>query len=149
MLPSLPGIASYYEADYALVQLAVSGYLAVTGLLQLLIGPLSDRYGRRPVLLIASLAIFPRRDRSRPRLAPTVESFPAIIRMVQAGVVSGMVLSRAIVRDMVGTDEAASMIGYVTMGMTLAPMIGPALGGIMEETVRLAIRVRVAVGVRP
>jgi DHA1 family bicyclomycin/chloramphenicol resistance-like MFS transporter len=65
ILPSLPGIASYYQADYALVQLAVSGYLAVTGLLQLLIGPLSDRYGRRPVL-IASLTIFPRRDRVDP-----------------------------------------------------------------------------------
>jgi DHA1 family bicyclomycin/chloramphenicol resistance-like MFS transporter len=114
------------------VQLAVSGYLAFTGLLQLIIGPLSDRYGRRPVLMIASLTIFPRRDRSRPRLAPTMETF-LIIRMMQASVASGMVLSRAIVRDMVDTDEAASMIGYVTMGMTLAPMIGPALGGIMDE----------------
>lgn len=130
LLPSLPGIASYYAADYALVQLAVSGYLAFTGLLQLLIGPLSDRYGRRPVLL-TGLGIFLVATALAP-LAPTVESFLAI-RMVQASVASGMVLSRAIVRDMVDTDEAASMIGYVTMGMTLAPMIGPALGGVMDE----------------
>lgn len=129
-LPSLPGIAAFYQADYALVQLAVSGYLAFTGLLQLVIGPLSDRYGRRPVML-ASLAIFLVATALAP-LAPTVESFLAI-RMVQASVVSGMVLSRAIVRDMVDTDQAASMIGYVTMGMTLAPMIGPALGGVMDE----------------
>ncbi len=89
ILPSLPGIASYYEADYALVQLAVSGYLAVTGLLQLIIGPLSDRYGRRPVM-IASLSIFLIATALTP-FAPTIEAF-LIIRMVQAGVVSGMVL---------------------------------------------------------
>jgi MFS transporter, DHA1 family, multidrug resistance protein len=130
LLPSLPGIASFYEADYALVQLAVSGYLAFTGLLQLLIGPLSDRYGRRPVLL-GGLAIFLAATALAP-LAPNVESF-LFIRMIQAAVACGMVLSRAIVRDMVDTDEAASMIGYVTMGMTLAPMIGPALGGVLEE----------------
>tara|TARA_R110002020_G_scaffold14638_16_gene51871 strand:- start:1416 stop:2645 length:1230 start_codon:yes stop_codon:yes gene_type:complete len=129
-LPSMPSIAAYYQADYAVVQLAISGYLAFTGLLQLIIGPMSDRYGRRPVM-IGSLLVFLVATVLAP-FAPTVESFLAI-RMIQAGVVSGMVLSRAIVRDMVGTDQAASMIGYVTMGMTLAPMIGPALGGIMDE----------------
>ena len=129
-LPSLPGIATYYQADYALVQLAVSGYLAFTGLLQLVIGPLSDRYGRRPVM-IAALLIFLMATALAP-FAPTVETFLAV-RMLQATVVSGMVLSRAIVRDIVDTDKAASMIGYVTMGMTLAPMIGPVLGGFMEE----------------
>ncbi|MDP3524988.1 MAG: MFS transporter, partial [Hoeflea sp.] len=50
-LPSMPSIASHYRADYALVQRAISGYLAFTGLLQLIIGPLSDRYGRRPVMI--------------------------------------------------------------------------------------------------
>jgi len=130
LLPSLPGIATYYQADYGLVQLAVSGYLAFTGLLQLVIGPLSDRYGRRPVM-ITGLVIFLIATALVP-FAPTVETFLAL-RMLQATVVSGMVLSRAIVRDTVGTEQAASMIGYVTMGMTLAPMIGPVLGGIMEE----------------
>ncbi|MCY0095518.1 multidrug effflux MFS transporter [Hoeflea ulvae] len=129
-LPSLPGIAAYYQADYAVVQLAVSGYLAFTALLQLIIGPLSDRYGRRPVML-TGLLIFLLATALAP-FAPTVESFLAF-RMLQAGVVSGMVLSRAIVRDMVGTDQAASMIGYVTMGMTLAPMIGPVMGGVLED----------------
>ena len=130
ILPSLPGIATYYQADYALVQLAVSGYLAVTALLQLIIGPLSDRYGRRPVL-IASLVFFLAATAAAP-FAPDIETF-LVIRMLQAGVVSGMVLSRAIVRDIVGAEQAASMIGYVTMGMTLAPMIGPILGGFMDE----------------
>lgn len=129
-LPSMPSIATHYQADYALVQLAISGYLAFTGLLQLVIGPLSDRYGRRPVMIV-SLVIFLVATALLP-FAPTIESF-LIIRMFQAAVASGMVLSRAIVRDMVSADQAASMIGYVTMGMTLAPMIGPALGGVMDE----------------
>ena len=129
-LPSLPGIGAHYGADYAVVQLAVSGYLAFTALLQLVIGPLSDRFGRRPVL-IGALIIFLVATLAAP-FAPTVESFLAL-RMLQATVVSGLVLSRAIVRDMVAPEEAASMIGYVTMGMTLVPMIGPALGGVIDQ----------------
>ncbi len=129
-LPALPGMAEYFDADYALVQLAISAYLAVTALLQIIIGPLSDRFGRRPVLLggygvflLATLGCI---------LASSIESL-LFFRMLQAGVASGIVLSRAIVRDMVPPAQAASMIGYVTMGMSLVPMIGPALGGVLDE----------------
>ena len=54
-------------------------------------------------------------------------------RMLQAAVVVAMVLSRAIVRDMVPEAQAASMIGYVTMGMAVVPMIGPAIGGALDQ----------------
>jgi DHA1 family bicyclomycin/chloramphenicol resistance-like MFS transporter len=53
--------------------------------------------------------------------------------MVQALSAAGMVISRAIVRDMVSDEKAASMIGYVTMGMAMAPMIGPTIGGFLDE----------------
>ena len=53
--------------------------------------------------------------------------------MIQTAIVSGLVLSRAAVRDMVGTDEAASLFGYITMGMALVPMVGPAIGGYLDE----------------
>jgi DHA1 family bicyclomycin/chloramphenicol resistance-like MFS transporter len=66
-------------------------------------------------------------------LAPTFELFLAC-RIVQSSVVSGLVLSRAVVRDMHGPDKSASMIGYVTMGMALAPMFGPTIGGLVDET---------------
>lgn len=128
-LPSLPGIAAHFDADYAVVQLAVSGYLAVTGLLQLLVGPLSDRYGRRPVLLW-SMGIFVAATIGA-LLAPNVETFLAC-RMVQATVASGFALSRAIVRDTSPPEKAASRIGYVTMGMAVVPMLGPMLGGALE-----------------
>lgn len=129
-LPSLPSMAKYFAVDYHLMQLSLSLYLAMTALVQLLIGPIADRYGRRPVLLgvvalftISTIgAIF----------APGYLSF-MVFRMAQAAIAVGFVLSRAIVRDMVDQDRAASMIGYVTMGMSIVPMIGPVIGGALDE----------------
>lgn len=130
VVPSLPSLASFYGASYSTVTLTVSAYLALTAVLQLAIGPLSDRYGRRPVMLgcfavflVATVGCM---------FAPTIESFLAF-RMAQATVASAFALSRAIVRDMVGPEEAASLIGYVTMGMSVAPMISPMIGGYLDE----------------
>lgn len=131
ILPSLPSIAQDFDADYAVVATAVSGYLALTGILQLVLGPLSDRYGRRPVLLITG-AIFLVATAGC-LFAPNIAVFLAC-RMAQSAVASGLVLSRAIVRDMVPPREAASLLGYVTMGMSIVPMIGPMVGGILDET---------------
>ena len=128
-LPSLPNMTAYFQTDYALMQLSVSAYLGGTGVLQLVIGPLSDRYGRRPVILWA-LAIFLLATIGC-LLAPDAESF-LVFRMIQTTIATGMVLSRAIVRDMVPADRAASMIGYVTMGMAMVPMAAPALGGYLD-----------------
>jgi DHA1 family bicyclomycin/chloramphenicol resistance-like MFS transporter len=129
-LPSLPGMAHHFETDYAVVQLAVSLYLGAIGLLQLFIGPASDRFGRRPVML-ACFGVFMAGTLAA-IYAPTIELFLAC-RLLQAFSAAGMVLSRAIVRDTVEASEAASMIGYVTMGMALVPMVGPMLGGFLDE----------------
>ena len=129
-LPSLNGMTVYFGTDYAVMQLAVSGYLAATAVLQIFVGPLADRFGRRPMVL-GALAIFVLATLGAV-MAPTVEVFLAF-RLLQAAVVTTMVLSRAIVRDMVPDDQAASMIGYVTMGMALVPMIGPAIGGALDQ----------------
>jgi DHA1 family bicyclomycin/chloramphenicol resistance-like MFS transporter len=56
-----------------------------------------------------------------------------LFRMLQSAVAAGLVLSRAIVRDMVPQNEAASMIGYVTMGMALVPMVAPMIGGALDQ----------------
>ncbi len=129
-LPSLPSMAAYFDADYRLVQLSVTVYLAANALIQVFVGPISDRYGRRPVI-IAGIVVFLAATLGCV-LAATIEVFLAF-RILQASVITGLVLSRAAVRDMVSQDEAASMIGYVTMGMALVPMIGPAIGGALEE----------------
>ncbi|MBP7000698.1 multidrug effflux MFS transporter [Amaricoccus sp.] len=130
VLPSLPSLAKAYGAEYGVVSLTVSAYLGLTAVLQLAIGPLSDRYGRRPVMLgcfavflVATLGC---------AFAPTIEIFLGF-RMAQATVASAFALSRAIVRDMVGTEEAASLIGYITMGMSLSPMVAPVIGGFVDQ----------------
>lgn len=129
-LPSLPAMAAYFQTDYGVMQLSVAVYLAFSAVLQIFVGPLSDKFGRRPLILwgigifmVATLGCI---------FAPNIETFLAF-RMMQAAIATAMVLSRAAVRDMYTQDQAASMIGYVTMGMAVVPMISPALGGILDE----------------
>lgn len=129
-LPSLPGMARYYDVEYAVMQLSVSAFLAVSAVLQLICGPISDRFGRRPVV-IGSLLIFALATAGT-LAAPTAGWF-LFFRMLQAVVTTGFVISRAVVRDMVPAEQAASMIGYVTMGMSLVPMIAPTVGGVLDE----------------
>ena len=130
-LPSLPAIAVHFETDYRMAQLMVPVFLTAMALLQMVIGPMSDRFGRRPVLLwsysvfiLATVASI---------YAPTIE-FLLVCRVFQSFSAAGMVLSRAVVRDTVDhIDEAASRIGYVTMGMSLVPMVAPTIGGFLDE----------------
>ena len=129
-LPSLPSMAAHFGVPYALMQLSVSLYLVATAILQVFIGPISDRYGRRPVMLVAT-TIFTLATLGA-MLAPGFGLFLAC-RLLQATIATGFVLSRAVVRDMVPQDQAASMIGYVTMGMSIVPMIGPVIGGVLDE----------------
>ncbi|PCJ76910.1 MAG: Bcr/CflA family drug resistance efflux transporter [Rhodobacteraceae bacterium] len=129
-LPSLVNIAEDFEADYAIVSLSIAGYLAITAILQIMIGPLSDRFGRRPVLLgalsifvIASLGCL---------LAENIWVF-LLFRFLQGAIIAGSALSPAIVRDMMPAKQAASILGYIAMAMAIAPMLGPMLGGALDE----------------
>jgi DHA1 family bicyclomycin/chloramphenicol resistance-like MFS transporter len=130
ILPSLPAMAGHFGTDYAVMQFAVSGYIAGTALLQLVLGPLSDIFGRRRVmigsiliLLIGTLICL---------FAQTITVF-MIGRLLQTTVVAGFVLPRAIIRDTVPMESAASMIAYVTMGMSLIPMVAPTVGGTLND----------------
>ncbi|UWQ28329.1 multidrug effflux MFS transporter [Leisingera sp. M523] len=128
-LPSLASIATDLDASYATVSLAVAGYLATTAVIQLIVGPLSDRVGRRPVLL-TSLFVFAG--------ASVICAFAAdvwtflVFRMLQGGMISGYALSLAIVRDTTSERKAAGLIGYISMAMAIAPMLGPMLGGLLD-----------------
>lgn len=130
-LPSLPNMTAYFGTEYWVLQMSVAVYFAVTAVLQILVGPISDNLGRRPVILwglalfiLATIGCI---------YAPTATIF-LMFRMCQAVIVTAMVLSRAIIRDVVSTDQAASMIGYVSMGMSVVPMLGPMIGGVLDET---------------
>lgn len=129
-LPSLPGMARHFGVDYAVIQLSVTAYLAASALVQLFIGPLADRYGRRPVML-GSLLLFVA-STAGTLLATTVGWF-LLFRMGQAVISAGIVLPRAVVRDIAPPDRAAGLIGYVTMGMAVVPMAAPILGGALDE----------------
>jgi MFS transporter, DHA1 family, multidrug resistance protein len=126
LVPSLPLLARVFEAGPGAVQLVLTLFLAGIAGGQLVYGPLSDRYGRRPVL-IAGLALF---------LLGTVLcglawSLPALIagRALEAcGGSAGMVLGRAIVRDVHDRERSARAIATISMAMTLAPSISPAIG---------------------
>jgi DHA1 family bicyclomycin/chloramphenicol resistance-like MFS transporter len=123
-------MTEYFGTEYRVMQLSVALFLACSAVLQLVIGPLADKWGRRAVILgglglfaLATLGCI---------LAPTAEIF-LTFRMGQAVIAVAMVLSRAAVRDQYSQDQAASMLGYVTMGIAVIPMIGPAIGGMLDE----------------
>lgn len=130
-VPSMPGMQQVFAVDYGTIQLTVTLYLFGTAIAQLFYGPLSDRFGRRPVLL-AGLVLFLVSSLAA-ALATTI-TFLLIARTFQAvGGCAGLVLSRAIVRDMHNREKSASIIGYVTMGMVVVPMIAPLMGGFLED----------------
>ncbi|WP_210331084.1 multidrug effflux MFS transporter [Microvirga terrestris] len=129
-LPSMPGMARALGVDFTTIQLTLSLYLGAMALGQLIIGPLSDSFGRRPVLLTGLLVFV-----VGSAICLLAQSIDILIfgRIIQAtGGCAGITLSRAIVRDLYGRNQVASMIAYVTMGMAVAPMIAPTIGGLLE-----------------
>lgn len=123
-------MARHFGVELAAVQLTLSAFLAGLAAAQLIYGPLSDRFGRRPVLL-AGLCIY---------VVATVACMVAtsitlliVARFAQAlGACVGPVLGRAVVRDVHGRDGAARVLSYLSAAMALAPAIGPILGGFLE-----------------
>lgn len=129
-LPSLPNIASELNSSTSILGLSVGIYLASSAVLQLIIGPFSDQFGRRP-LILWSLFIFCISTLATVFVTNTAQFL--ILRIFQAISASCMVLARAIVRDTTESiEKAGSKIAYVTMGMALVPMVGPAIGGLLD-----------------
>jgi DHA1 family bicyclomycin/chloramphenicol resistance-like MFS transporter len=129
-LPSLPTMAIYFDTSYAVMQLSVPLYLFFSAVLQLFIGPISDNLGRRKVMLwglvlflLATIGCI---------FAPNAMVFLGF-RIAQAVIATAMVLSRAVIRDLYSQEQSASVMGYVTMGVALVPMISPAIGGTLEQ----------------
>ncbi|MDP7667006.1 MAG: multidrug effflux MFS transporter [Rhodospirillales bacterium] len=130
-LPSMPGLMRVFDAGYGTVQLTLTLYMVGFAAAQLVFGPLSDRFGRRPVIL-AGLTLFV--AASAACLAATSIETLIAARIVQSvGGCAGMVIVRAIIRDLYDRDQSASQIAYVTMAAVLMTMIGPVIGGYLDD----------------
>jgi DHA1 family bicyclomycin/chloramphenicol resistance-like MFS transporter len=130
LVPAIPSLVMKFATDPANVELTVSLYLMGLAVAQLVFGPLSDRFGRRGVVL-TGLALA--------TLASTAAIFAGSIaslvawRVVQSlGASTGQTIGRAIIRDLYERDRAASMIGLVTSVVVLMPMVAPLIGGILD-----------------
>ena len=130
-IPSIPGLMSIFQSSYGTVQLVLVAYLLSMAVAQLLVGPLSDRFGRRIVALLGLLVCII----GSIVCIYSVEIEMLILgRIVQAiGACSGLVMSRTIIRDIYGTNRAASMLGYLTMAMVVVPMVAPSIGGVLDD----------------
>jgi DHA1 family bicyclomycin/chloramphenicol resistance-like MFS transporter len=130
LVPAIPGMAAKLATDPANVQLTVSLYLMGLAVAQLVFGPLSDRLGRRPVVL-AGLALAT--VASGAALLTTTVFGLVAARIVQSlGASTGQTIGRAIIRDLYDREHAASMIGLVTSVVVLMPMMAPLIGGILD-----------------
>ncbi|MBR1287675.1 multidrug effflux MFS transporter [Bradyrhizobium sp. AUGA SZCCT0177] len=130
LVPALPVLATTFGRDISIAQMTVSLFMVGIACSQIIMGPLSDRFGRRPVLL-CGLALM---------VAASVgcifaETLPQLIaaRFLQAlGGATGMVVSRAIIRDLYSRDRISSMISLVIAVMMIAQMLSPLTGGLLE-----------------
>ena len=129
-LPSLPAIARDLGVDVAAAQLTLSAFLVGIAGGQLVLGPVSDRFGRRPVLIGATLCY---------SLASIACAFATDIdqlvgaRVVQAlGACAGGVVGRAVIRDVYGRERTARVLALIASAMSVVPAIGPILGGFVE-----------------
>jgi len=126
-LPAMPGLAREFGASTGTVQLTLSLFLTGFAFAQLIYGPLSDRFGRRPVIL-AGLLVFV----GATILCAFARSIEELIlaRILQAtGACAGPVLARAVVRDLWRREDAARVLAIIAGAMAVAPAIAPVVGG--------------------
>ena len=131
LTPVTPSLADIFGTRVETVQLTLSLYLFGLAISQLVLGPLSDRFGRKPVLL---LGLFITTAASIAAVFSTSIEMLIVFRVLQAlGASAGLVIGRAIIRDLYARDRAASMIGLVTTVMVVAPMVAPLVGGLLDK----------------
>lgn len=129
-LPALPGIAEEFDSGYALANLSVAGFAIVGALTEMVAGALSDRFGRRPVVLV-SVSVFIVASIGC-ALAPSIGFF-LVCRGFQASIAACFSVAMVVIKETSTGGEAVRKIGFAGMGWALAPMSAPTLGGIVDE----------------
>jgi DHA1 family bicyclomycin/chloramphenicol resistance-like MFS transporter len=130
ILPALPGMVIAFGTTRETAQLAISAYLFTIAVGQIVIGPISDRFGRRPTLM--GCALIYSAGSLIGMYAPTIEVLIGA-RMLQAlGATSGISLARAVISDVSNRADTARIIAYLTATMVLAPMAAPNIGSYLD-----------------
>ena len=130
IVPSLTDLQEQFKTDYKTIQYTISGYLLGVAFVNFIAGPLSDRFGRRPIMLVffsiffaSSLGCYVSSD---------LNSF-LFFRLCQSSSAAGLVLSRAIIGDFSSKDETVKMLGLLSIAMGIAPSLAPLAGGIIND----------------
>lgn len=126
-LPSMPSMAAALDTTVGQVQLTLTLFVAGFAVSQLVWGPLCDRFGRRPTLLLG-LACFTAAGTAC-AMAQSIEQL-IVFRFFQAlGACAGQVVARSIVRDTTEGAESAKVMNYIALAMSLSPAVTPSIGG--------------------
>ena len=130
IVPALPDLGVIFSSDYRTIQLSVSAFSIGAAIVNLIAGPLSDRFGRRPIaigffviFILSSLGSY---------FSENIYIF-LFFRFLQASSAAGMVLARVIVGDIYSGSKATIMFGYISTIMAIGPLIGPVLGGLISD----------------
>jgi len=129
-IPSMPAIGQAFSADAGQVTLTLSFFLLGFAGAQLAYGPLSDRFGRRPALMVGiGLYILAGLWAA---LASGIEALTAARFLQGVGACSGQVLGRAVVRDIYGPDRQARVLAYIGLALAITPALAPIIGGYVQ-----------------
>ncbi|MEM1111925.1 MAG: multidrug effflux MFS transporter [Pseudomonadota bacterium] len=130
-VPAIPAIAAEFEVTASVAQLTLSVSILTMAIASLAYGGLADRFGRKPVLLagiglgaLGSVLC---------AVGPNIEMVILGRALQAAGASTGFVLARVIVRDVYGDEKSTGVLAYITAAMTLAPMLGPIMGGVLVD----------------
>ena len=130
IVPALPDLGIIFLSDYRTIQLSVSAFSIGAAIVNLIAGPLSDRFGRRPIaigffiiFILSSLGSY---------FSENIYIF-LLFRFFQASSAAGMVLARVIVGDIYSGSKATVMFGYISTIVAIGPLIGPLLGGLISD----------------
>jgi len=130
-LPSMPAMEDALGASAASVQLTMTAYLAAFAVMQVVYGPLADRFGRRPVML-GGCALFV--AGSLLCMAASAIEFVILGRIVQAmGACAGAVASRAVTRDLFEGPQLSRVMAAIAMAFAAMPALAPLIGGALQE----------------
>lgn len=130
-IPSMPNLVKSLNTTQSMAQLTLTFYLLSLAFAQLIVGPLSDKHGRRPILLLGILIYIVASLASA--FAPNVETL-ITARVFQAlGGCSGIVVTRAIIRDVYTKSQGVVILSYLTAVVTLAPMLAPIIGAYLDQ----------------